>query len=47
MSKANDKKTKASSAKTPPAASAYKQSQSKPTATAMPFANKKPGGKKK
>ncbi len=46
MSKSNDKKAKASSGKTSPAASAYKQTQSKPTTTVMPFANKKPGGKK-
>lgn len=47
MSKANDKKAKASPGKPQPAISAYKQAQSKPATTAMPFANKKPGIKKK
>ena len=40
MSKANDKKNKAAKSKSKTTASAYKQSQSKPTLTAMPFAKK-------
>lgn len=47
MSKANDKKSKAGSGKSQPALSAYKQAQSKPATTVMPFANKKTGIKKK
>lgn len=40
MSKANDKKAKGSKSKSKTTASAYKQAQSKPTTTAMPFAKK-------
>ncbi len=47
MSKANDKKAKASTGKSQGTMSAYKQAQSKPAATVIPFANKKMGTKKR
>ena len=40
MSKASDKKAKASTSKPKGAVSAYKQAQGKPTATPMPFGKK-------
>jgi hypothetical protein len=40
MSKANDKKAKASKSKPKATLSAYKQAQSKPTTTPMPFAKR-------
>ena len=46
MSKANDKKSKATKGKSKTTASAYKQAQSKPMATPMPF-TKKTGAKLK